>query len=123
MKTNKILFWTITGLLSFGMLMSSFMYLSKNPQIVDGFKTLGLPMYFISFLGIAKLLGAVSLLVPTFEKIREWAYAGFAFTFVGAIWFHLSTATPFVGPLIALILLATSYFLRTKLQAHTEAGK
>lgn len=123
MKTQKILFWSITGLLSAGMLMSGFMYLSRNPQIVDGFKILGLPMYFITLLGVAKLAGAVALVVPKFEKVKEWAYAGFAFTFIGAVWIHLATSTPFVGPLIALILLATSYILRKKMLAQTVAVK
>jgi uncharacterized membrane protein len=122
MKIQKIGFWMVTGLLSFGMLMSAFMYLSKNPQIMDGFKTLGLPTYVIPFLGVAKLLGAIALLVPKFEKIKEWAYAGFAFTFIGATWFHLSTHTPFVGPLIALVLVVVSYVLRNKLNSQLVVG-
>ncbi len=122
MKTQKIVYWSVTGLLSAGMLMSAMMYLSKNPQIVDGFKILGLPMYFISFLGLAKGLGAIALLQPKFEKIKEWAYAGFAFTFIGATWFHISTQTPFAGPLIALLLLGVSYWFRNKLNMRPVAA-
>lgn len=122
MKTQKIVYWLVTGLLGAGMLMSAMMYLTKNPQIVVGFKTLGLPMYFLTFLGLAKGLGAIALLIPKFEKIREWAYAGFAFTFIGAIWFHVSTQTPFAGPLIALLLLSVSYWFRSRLKLQTIAA-
>jgi uncharacterized membrane protein YphA (DoxX/SURF4 family) len=123
MKTQKILFWSITGLLSLGMLMSGFMYLSKNPQIVTGFNLLGLPMYFVTLLGVAKLAGAIALLIPKFETMKEWAYAGFTFTFTGAVWIHIATGTPFAGPLIALILLAASYLLRKKLLTQTITPK
>jgi hypothetical protein len=121
MKTQKIIYWSVTGLLSAGMLMSATMYLSKNPQIVDGFKILGLPMYFLSFLGLAKLFGAIALVVPKYEKVKEWAYAGFAFTFIGAVWFHVSTQTSFIGPLIALLLLSISYWFRSKIQTQVVA--
>jgi hypothetical protein len=121
MKTQKIVYWSVTGLLSAGMLMSATMYLNKNPQIVDGFKILGLPMYFLSFLGLAKLFGAIALVVPKYEKVKEWAYAGFAFTFIGAVWFHVSTQTPFIGPLIALLLLSISYWFRSKIQTQVVA--
>ena len=117
MKTTTILYWIFTGLIGLGMALSSAMYLTGNPEIVKGFETLGLPGYFIPFLGIAKLLGAVALLFPIKkETIKEWAYAGFAFTFIGAIWFHLSTQTPFAGPLIALVLLSASYWFRLRKQ-------
>ena len=115
MKTNKIIYWIATGLVSLGMLLSAFMYFSKNPQIVGGFKTIGFPEYMIPFLGLAKLLGAIGLVVPGFEKAKEWAYAGLAFIFIGAAWVHISTSTPFVGPIVFLVILGVSYFFRSKL--------
>ena len=115
MKTNKIIYWITTGLISLGMLLSAFMYLSKSPQLVEGFKASGFPLYMIPFLGIAKLLGAIALVVPNFEKVKEWAYAGLAFVFIGAVWLHISTSTPFVAPLVFLVILGVSYFYRSKL--------
>ena len=115
MKKNKIIFWSITGIISAMMLMSSFMYLTKNPQVVEGIKLIGIPYFFIVLLGIAKFLGVIALLYPKEHILKEWAYAGFTFTFIGATWTHISTGTPFIAPLIALLLLGISYWLRKKI--------
>jgi uncharacterized membrane protein len=115
MKTNKIIYWICTGLVAAFMLMSGIMYLSKPPQVLEAFKMLGYPDYFRVILGVAKIAGAVALLVPGFNGIKEWAYAGFTFVFIGAIWTHISTGTEFVGALIALMLLTASYWFHHKL--------
>jgi hypothetical protein len=78
--------------------------------LVDGFKFLGYPQYLIPLLGVAKLLGALALINPWFPKLKEWAYAGFTFTLVGAIWSHIATNTAFTSPLVFLLLVALSYF-------------
>lgn len=116
MKRDKIIYWVATGLLAAGMGMSAFMYLTKNPELVGAFKMLGFPVYFISILGVAKLLGAVILLAPAGTTLKEWAYAGFIFTFIGAIWTHLATHTPFISPLMFLIVLGVSYFFWTRVR-------
>ena len=115
MKTKKIIFWTTTALMSAGMLMSSVMYLTHNPKLVEGFKLLGLPMFMINLLGVAKLLGALALIQPFVPKLREWAYAGFTFVLTGALWAHLSTSTPFAPVLVFGLLLAVSYILNVQL--------
>jgi len=38
---------------------------------------LGYPDYFLTMLGVAKLLSVVALLAPVPRWLREWAYAGF----------------------------------------------
>ncbi|HZY79305.1 MAG TPA: DoxX family protein [Cyclobacteriaceae bacterium] len=114
MKRDKIIYWVATGLLAAGMGMSAYMYLTKNPDLVAAFQTLGFPLYFISILGVAKLLGAVVLLAPAGTRLKEWAYAGFIFVFIGAIWTHVVTSTPFVSPLIFLLVLGVSYFFWTR---------
>jgi hypothetical protein len=121
MKRDKIIYWAATGLLAAGMAMSEYMYLTKAPDLVAGFQTLGFPMYFISILGVAKLLGAVVLLAPAGTRLKEWAYAGFIFTFIGAIWTHIATHTPFVSPLIALIIVGVSYFFWTRIRSASKA--
>ena len=115
MKTNKIVYWICTGLISAMMLMSGIMYLSKAPQVVEGMKTLGFPDFFRVLLGVAKIAGAVALLVPGFNGIKEWAYAGFTFVFIGALCAHITTSTSFAGALVALLLLIASYWFHHKL--------
>jgi hypothetical protein len=115
MKKDKIIYWISTGIISAMMLFSAFMYLSKSPELLAGFKILGYPLYFIMLLGTAKLLAAIALVVPGFQKIKEWAYAGLTFTFIGAIWSHFSTETSFVAPLVILVILGISYWFRSRL--------
>ena len=47
---------------------------------------LGYPLYFIPFIGVAKLLGSIAILVPSFKKIKEWAYAGLFFDLIAAVY-------------------------------------
>lgn len=115
MKTKKVVYWVSTGIVAAFMLFSSYLYLSKNPQMIDGFEKLGYPLYFAMLLGVAKLLGVLGLLQQKWKTLQEWAYAGFTFTFIGAAWTHLSTGTSFLAALIALVILGVSYVFRHKL--------
>ena len=109
MKTQNIIYWATTGLVAAGMAASGLLYLSQNSAMVASFTSVGLPMYLMLLLGVAKLLGALALVAPLGSKIKEWAYAGFTFTFLGAVVTHVATGTPWVAPVIALALLGVSY--------------
>lgn len=117
MKGLKIGYWIATGLLSTMMLFSAYAYFT-NEDIKMAFSHVGFPDYFRIELGVAKLIGALVLLLPLAARIKEWAYAGFAITFVSAFIAHVSVGDPTqaaVSPLIALALLITSYILKYKL--------
>ncbi len=120
MKRDKVIYWIATGLVSAAMIMSGSMYLMNSPEIVKGFETIGYPPHFMLMLGIAKLAGAVILLAPVSSRIKEWTYAGFAFTFIGATWAHISTQTPFVAPLLFLVVLGVSYWFRLRLSQGVQ---
>jgi hypothetical protein len=45
---------------------------------------LGYPQYLAFIIGVWKLPCAITLLVPRFERLKEWAYAGAFFMFSGA---------------------------------------
>jgi hypothetical protein len=122
MKRDKIIYWVATGLLVAGMSMSAFMYLSKNAGLTASFQQLGFPPYFVAILGVAKLAGVILLLAPSGDRLKEWAYAGFVFTFGGAIWSHIATSTPWITPAVFLVLLAVSYIFHLRLQ-HGSATK
>lgn len=116
MKRDKILYWATTGLVSLGFLMSSMMYLTRNPELMKSFDSIGMPLYFVAILGAAKLLGAIAIINPWWDKLKEWAYAGFTFTLIGATWIHLATGTPFVAPLFFLLVLGLSYYFRYRMK-------
>lgn len=96
--------------------MSAVMYFT-NPEVGDGFRQIGFPPFFKTILGTAKLIGAIVLVAPVWNRLKEWAYAGFLCTFIGATWVHLETHTPFMGPVVALAILAVSYVFWTRVQS------
>ncbi len=58
--------------------------LFAGAPIVPVLSRLGYPVYLLTILGCWKLLGALALLVPRFPRLKEWAYAGTFFVYVGA---------------------------------------
>ncbi|MCI0751364.1 MAG: DoxX family protein [Flammeovirgaceae bacterium] len=89
-KRNAILFWISTVLFSAFMLSSAIPNIMSSQEWVDIFKWLGFPLYMLPFIGMAKLLGVIALLVPGFPRIKEWAYAGLFFDLTGATYSALS---------------------------------
>ncbi len=87
MKKTKLIYWITTGLFSAFMIFSAIpniMVNAESKQFLTGY--LGYPEYFIPFIGMAKLLGSIAILIPSFKKIKEWAYAGLAFDLIGAMY-------------------------------------
>lgn len=85
MKTTKILYWVFTGLFAFMMLGSAIPDVLSMDDAVRGMHgTLGYPLYFIPFIGVAKVLGVIAILIPGYARIKEWAYAGLMFDLIGA---------------------------------------
>jgi hypothetical protein len=85
MKKTNIIYWIFTGLFSAMMLGSAIPDIMVDPIAVQGMHTeLGYPVYFIPFIGVAKVLGVIALLIPGFHRIKEWAYAGLFFDLIGA---------------------------------------
>ena len=112
--TTVTSYWIATLLLSADMAFAAFSYFSRDVKIMAAFASLGYPAYFPLILGTAKILGIVALLVPGQLRLKEWAYAGFTFTFIGAIWSHLASGQPkaVLMPALALVVLAISYACR-----------
>lgn len=112
MKKDKIIFWITTGIVSVMMLYAAFNYLT-NEEIKGAFVHLGFPSYFRIELGIAKALGAIALLLPIIpNRLKTFAYFGFAITFISAFIAHLSSGDPIsiaVAPLVFLGILVVSY--------------
>lgn len=111
MKIISVVYWVTTGLLAVAMTFSAYAYLTQ-PAMKQAFEHLGYPAHFRVQLAVAKLLGVVLLLAPVGPRIKEWTYAGFAFTFVSAFVSHSAMSDAVgerMGPLVALALLVASY--------------
>lgn len=88
-KSVRIVYWIVTGLFCLQMSFTAYAQL-QLPQVAEAFTHLGFPGYFRVELSLAKLLGVVLLLAPVPPRLKEWAYAGFAFNIASALIAHLS---------------------------------
>ncbi|MEO5947719.1 MAG: DoxX family protein [Chitinophagaceae bacterium] len=111
-KTIKIIFWVSTTII---FLMEGVIpaFTSQTELAKEGIRHLGYPEYFGNALVIFKVLGALALMIPKIPgRIKEWAYAGFAFDFIFAF-ISLAAVDGFTGqtffPLLFLVILIVSY--------------
>jgi len=114
-KRNKIIYWIATIWLALGMLSTGIVQLLKVKEEVDKITHLGYPVYFLTILGIWKMLGVVTVLIPEFPLLKEWTYAGFFFAMSGAVFSHIASGNSvneIFPPLLLLILTAVSWYFR-----------
>lgn len=114
-KTKKIIYWVSTLWLSLGMVSTGIVQLLKRKEELDLVVRLGYPAYFLTLLGIWKILGVIAVLIPKFPLLKEWAYAGFFFSMSGAIFSHIAVGNPIsdiLPPLLLLVLTIVSWYIR-----------
>ena len=112
-RRNKIIYWVSTLWLALGMVSTGLVQLfgveaegAIAPPGVYGIKYLGYPVYFLTLLGVWKLLGAAAVLIPKFPLLKEWAYAGFFFVMTGAVFSHGAKGDPWIEYFPSVLLLA-----------------
>ncbi len=105
MKKIKSLYWIFTILFSALMIFSSIGGIQPSEQAIklmhDG---LGYPVYFIQFISILKLLGALAIATPGLNKIKEWAYAGLFFDLAGAVYSGIASAEKFDPMILSMLI-------------------
>jgi uncharacterized membrane protein YphA (DoxX/SURF4 family) len=115
MRAKPIVYWTTTILVAFSM-SGGIAQLARVPGVVDGFvRVLGYPAYFVTILGVWKVLGAIAILVPRFPRLKEWAYAGIFFDLTGAAASCAAVggqAFHIIAPLVGAVLAVVSWALR-----------
>ncbi len=114
-KRNKIIYWITTLWLALGMTSTGIVQLLNVKAEVEMMNKLGYPVYFLTILGIWKLLGVIAILVPKFPLVKEWAYAGFFFAMSGAVFSHAAVgdeAIAYFGPSLLILLTITSWYFR-----------
>jgi DoxX-like protein len=121
-KTRKVIYWIATLWLSSGMLATGILQLTKteaqgsvSPPGVEGIKHLGYPVYFLTILGLWKILGVIAVLIPKYPLLKEWAYAGFFFIMSGAIFSHIAvndSAKELFPSALLLAMTVISWYLR-----------
>ncbi|MBL4689681.1 MAG: DoxX family protein [Nannocystaceae bacterium] len=106
MKPSKLRFWIPMGLFATAMAAGGVGDLVHAPAMVESMSHLGYPLNLATLLGIWKLLGVGALLLPGRERLKEWAYAGFAFDLTGAAFSHAAVGHGVAEIMTPLVLLA-----------------
>jgi hypothetical protein len=113
-------YWIATALFTVQMGFTAYAQLML-PQVAAAFTHLGFPDYFRLELTWAKLLGLVLLLAPVPARLKEWVYAGFAFTLGSAVIAHVAVGD---GPeawgwaVGTAVLWALSYYFWRRLEVR-----
>jgi hypothetical protein len=108
-------YWTSTVVVALVIGPGGIAQVMRVPEVVETISRYGYPMHFILLLGVWKALGTVTLLVPGFPLLKEWAYAGIFFELTGAaaaVVSEGSDARYVAVPSLLAAVLVTSWALR-----------
>jgi len=117
-KNPKTHYWIVTSLMAAFMLLSAIPDVLGIPGAIAVFGHLGYPNYLLPFLGTAKTLGVIAVLVPRLQRLKGWAFAGLLFDVIGALYSHLSVGDPvsaWTPAAIGLALVSGSYLVYRRL--------
>jgi len=121
MKRTKILYWVFTALIAAFMLFSAIPNIISNADsiaLING--VLGYPKYIIPFLGLAKAIAAIAILIPGLKRIKEWAYAGLCFDLVGATYSLVAVGgvnVQIIFMILPIVVLFISYYFWVKVSS------
>lgn len=97
---------------------------SQTALAKERIRHLGYPEYFGNALVVFKILGVLALIIPQVPKrMKEWAYAGFAFDFIFATISKVAVDDineQTFSPLVAFAILAVSYIYYHKLSTGSS---
>ncbi|MDT3401733.1 DoxX family protein [Mucilaginibacter terrae] len=112
MKAITIFYWIFTGLLCALMLFSAVMSFKSTPEGDAMLKHIGFTPPITHLLAVFKILGVIALLMPGLPRLKEWAYAGFTFDLMGAMYSFIVVGDPlkdWAFIIFALVLVTGSY--------------
>jgi len=119
MKRLNITYWIITALFSVFMIFSSIGGLTLEEQTMGWLHDhLGYPVYFIQWISVFKIIGAIVILLPMVPaRVKEWAYFGFFIDLVTGMYSFIAVGDPVAqwAPMLLFIaVLILAYVLHYK---------
>lgn len=124
MKRTRITYWILTVLFALYMAFTALPDILQVPDAVKFMRLLGYPDYFTPFIGYAKLLGCIAILIPGYPRVKEWAYAGLVFDLVGATYSQIGAGIAEAGGIVFMLVslalaFASYYFYHKKVKLET----
>jgi hypothetical protein len=105
---KNALYWIVTTIIVAELLVGGISDLARAKWAAEIMVHLGYPVYMMFILGFWKVLASVALIVPRFDRIKEWAYAGTIFEMSGAVASHL-----FRGDTLSSVIAPSAFTLLT----------
>src|SRR6185437_5875026 len=124
-KARQLSYWLTTVPAALLFAIPGVALLTRNPHFALEMARLGYPSYFLTILGVLKILGAFVVLVPQLKRLKEWAYAGMIFDVVGAVFSRIALGDPTVNlivPLLVGTLVIASWALRPETRTLSVAS-
>ena len=114
-RARQIAYWPLTVASAAAVAIPGAANFMHAPHIAHDMTHLGYPEYFMTLLGLWKMLAAVAIAVPRFARLKEWAYAGMIFDLTGAAFSRLMMrdgAVLVAMPLLIGVVVVASWALR-----------
>jgi len=121
-KSTKIIYWTGIILTSLWFGASGLFELTNNPIVWGITQQLGYPAHFIYILGVFKLLGVFTLLIPNkLLRLKEWVFAGVFFDILFAFFSKIAVLgfSAATDAIIAFVMVSVTYIMFRKLYTAT----
>ena len=118
-KTLRISYWTATIVFALLLVMDGLGGITRAQAGVDALQHLGYPLYLLPATGVAKVLAAIAILQTKFRTPKEWAFAGWAFTCIGAFVSRAAVGdtAELIYPVVFLAIAAVPYWLWLRARA------
>jgi hypothetical protein len=114
-RIRPIAYWATTGALAAECFVGGVMGALRLQPFKGVVTHLGYPPYFMTILGVCYVSAGLVLLAPRLPLVKEWAYAGLMFIYIGATASHIwvgDDGKALVGPLLLVGLTVASWALR-----------
>jgi hypothetical protein len=118
-KTLRISYWVATIVFALLLVMDGLGGITRAQAGVDVLQHLGYPLYMLPMTGVAKVLAAIAILQTKFRTPKEWAFAGWAFTCIGAFVSRAAVGdtAELIYPVVFLAIAAVPYWLWLRARA------
>lgn len=108
-KTLKIAYWVATIAFAAWLIGDGIAGVMHTATGVEVFVRIGMPLYVMTIVGIAKILAGLAILQTKFRTLKEWAFAGYAIDCLGASASHFSAHDSIGWILLPFVFLAIMF--------------
>lgn len=97
--------------------------LTLNETVVHSMNVIQMPVHLLYLLGVLKILGLIVLWFSPLHWLKEWAYAGFVFDFIGAIYCFVMAGQLIIPDIIMAplgLVLCIALYIQFKHKVKTD---